>query len=650
MPDALFIRRVSAAVVSPYREGVAANARRFRLPGSAYKALHENFPEQGGSFWIESARHLAGPLRALADPQVRKVFIVGATQCIKSVVGDIWTPYVMEHCPGNMLVLFETDPKAQAFCDTRLMEVIRAHPILSERLAEVTRRNRFDVTTTKIKMSGMTLDAGGLNDSNVSTFSYQYVWVSESWQAKSNGLLRKAIKRADRFPDSCKILIESQAGLADEDLHTEAKNAHPVPLTWACPFCGGRQQWDFTRLRGEDFTGTAKPGTYSGMAFDPEEETLKDGTTISRTIDERARSAKWECYHCGEKIPDTWDIRRKIMDSYDQDYQITLPNGERISPKEVCFFVPFESALGNSFENSAKSYLKAKDAERNGNMEDLKTWHMAERAEFWEPKMLQRQIVTTVGSYDPKAIVENEHHRGLVIDCQKHIELDTVGSFWFETYFADKSGNSWQLERGFVTSWDELRSIQKKWKIPNHYVCIDGRKWTPAILQKVAEYRELQNGSWAGRQMTFWSTWKVLLGDDARHFPWVDKQYRVWSPPTMRPESIINSKGEREIVRVMMYRWSNPSIKDQLNDLRIGGEGKPKFLSLSRSQVLPKTQAKEAGDLAYDKQMSAEVRGEKNGKVIWEKIRPNNHYWDLACMRLVRMAMENLCGHIAAPE
>ena len=67
MPDALFIRRVSAAVVSPYREGVAANARRFRLPGSAYKALHENFPEQGGSFWIESARHLAGPLRALAD-------------------------------------------------------------------------------------------------------------------------------------------------------------------------------------------------------------------------------------------------------------------------------------------------------------------------------------------------------------------------------------------------------------------------------------------------------------------------------------------------------------------------------------------------------------------------------------------------------
>ena len=141
MPDAAFIRKVSATVTNPYRDGVAANARRFQLPGSAYKALHENFPEQGGCFWIESARHLAGPLRALSDPAVRKVFIIGATQCLKSVAGDIWTPYVMEHCPGNMLVLFETDPKAQAFCDTRLMEVIKAHPVLKERLAEVTRRN-----------------------------------------------------------------------------------------------------------------------------------------------------------------------------------------------------------------------------------------------------------------------------------------------------------------------------------------------------------------------------------------------------------------------------------------------------------------------------------------------------------------------------
>ena len=650
MPDSIFISKVTSAIVEPYREGVAANARRFTLPGPAYKSLHENFPEQRDSFWIESARHLAGPLAALADPAVRKIFIIGATQCLKSVAGDIWTPYVMEHCPGNMLVLFETDPKAQSFCDTRLMEVIKSHPVLSQRLAEVTRRNRFDVTTTKIKMAGMTLDAGGLNDSNVSTFSYQYIWLSEGWQAKA-GLIRKAFKRADRYPDTCKILCESQAGMAGEDLHLEASAAHAVHLTWDCPFCGGRQQWEFAKLRAEDYSGTAKSGTWAGMQFDSEEEALPDGSTRFRTIDERGRSAKWECYHCGEKISDTRDNRRRIMDSYQQDYKITLPSGERISPKEVCFYIPFEAALGNSFENSAKSYIKAKDAERNGNKELLKNWHMAERAEFWEARFEQRQVATTIGSYDPKQIIENEHSRGLVIDCQKHLELDTVGTFWVEAYVADKSGNSWQLERGFFTSWDELRAVQKKWKIPNHYVCIDGRKWTPAILQKVAEFRELATGTMFGnRPITFWSTWKVLLGDDARHYPWPDKQYRVWSPPTPRPEFIINAKGQRERVTVMMHRWSNISIKDQLNDLRIGGEGKPKFMSLKREQLSPKQQAKETGDLTYDQQMSAEIRTTKNGKEIWEKIRPNNHYFDLACMRLVRMAMDGLAGHIVSPE
>jgi hypothetical protein len=339
------------------------------------------------------------------------------------------------------------------------------------------------------------------------------------------------------------------------------------------------------------------------------------------------------------------------MDSYEQDYQITLPTGEKISPKEVCFYIPFEAALGNSFENSAKSFLKAKDAERNGNMEDLKTWHMAERAEFWEPRLMQKQTVTTIGSYDPKAIVENEHHRGLVIDCQKHLELDTVGTFWCEAYVADKMGNSWQLERGFVTSWDELRAMQRKWRIPNHYVCIDGRKWTPAILQKVAEFRELQKGGFMGRPMNFWSSWKVFLGDDARHFPWFDKQYRVWSPPMIRSEFIINPKGEREVVRVSMFRWSNPSIKDQLNDLIIGGEGKPQFKWLARTQISQRQQAKEQGDLTWEQQMSAEVRTvEKNGKVIWTKIRPNNHAWDLSCMRLVRMAQDGLAGHIMAAE
>lgn len=652
--DARFVQRVSASIVAPYRGGVAENARRFKLPGSAYKSLHDNFPEQRGSFWIESARHLAGPLAALADPAVRRVHTIGATQVLKSVQGDVWIPFIAEHTPGDTLILFETDPKAQLFSEKRLGPTLKEHPVLKDRFKAIQESDRHGVTRTKLKLPGMIIDIGGLNDSNVSTFSYQYVWISEGWQAKSNGMLRKGFKRTDRFPDNCKVLNESQAGMAGEDLHTECKTAHQVPLTWDCPYCIGRQTWEFSRLRPEDFAGLGsnppKPNTWAGMWFEPEETILPDGRIITRTIDERARSARWECYHCGERIQDTRDIRRKIMDSYQQDYKITLPSGERISPKEVCFIIPFEAALGNSFENSAKSYLKAKDSEANGNQEDIKSWHMAERAEFWEPRMGRREVVQSIGSYDPNQIVENEHHRGMIVDSQKHKELDTVGTFWCECYVADKFGNSWQLEREFCESWERLRELQKKWKIPNHYVCIDGRKWTPMILQKVAEFAELQKVMQFGRPAVVYSTWKVLLGDDARQFPWPDKKQRVWSFPTCRNETIYRD-GARLVVPVWMYRWSNPSIKDQLNDLIIGGEGKPKFLWLNRSQISPKQQAKERDDLTQDKQMTSEVRVEKpNGKIIWEKIgnRPN-HFWDTSCMRLTRMAMNGIIGHAAAP-
>lgn len=639
--DAQLEQRGFAAIGFSFRGTIWENAKRFKLVGKAYEALPR---EQNGHFDISSARHLAGPLRALLDPNVRIVIIIGAVQVLKSVVGDIWIPYLLEHDLRNILVLFETDDKALIYCDARFMDTIKQHPELSKLLGEV---NRHDVTKTEIKVAGAKLLVGGMNDSNVSSLSWPIIWVSEAWQHGSDGLLRKAIKRADRFPNDCKILIESQAGLAEEDLHVEARAAHAVPLTWACPLCGARQTFEcgheYGQLRPDDFPVAEKRGTYAGMKFAAE-----------GTIDERARAAYWECFHCGGKIEDTRENRQRMMDSYGQDYQIAGPNGEKVSPRAVCFYLPRECARDNSFEGGVKTYLTAKNAQSQGNLQPLTDWYLQERAIFYNPHYAQSPVVTVIGGYDPNAVIENEHHRGMIIDCQKHLELDTVGTFWWETYAADKSGNSFQLERGFAMSWEELREIQAKWKIKNAFVCIDGRKWTPEILTQVATFRELATGlhPLTRKEIVFWSVWKVLMGDaPARHYRWHDGVYRVWSPPTPKREYVIDENKKSLCITVHMWRWSNISIKDQLNTLRIGGEGKPKFMAVKRETLSPKNQAKEVGDYTYDRQMSAEYRTESHGRAIWDKL-PNrqNHYWDIACMRLVQLAMNNLAGHIAAPE
>lgn len=229
------------------------NAKRFRLVGPAYKSMP---PEQRGYFSIATAPQCAGPMAALYDDGVREVGIIGSKQVLKSVVGNVWLPYVMEHDPDDMLVLFENAEKAKAFATRRVMPVIRAHPALAAKLEQET-GDRHDMTRTKIISAGMTLTCAPLNDSNVSTFTCRYIWISESWQHGSDGLLDKAIGRSERFWDRRKILVESQAGLAGEDLHRWTQRAHRVPLTWACPHCGGRQAWEcgheFGNARGSEF-------------------------------------------------------------------------------------------------------------------------------------------------------------------------------------------------------------------------------------------------------------------------------------------------------------------------------------------------------------------------------------------------------------
>lgn len=612
-----------ASIGKSFRGSISDNAKRFRLVGGAYASMPK---EQDGYFDINSARQLIGVLQALLDPNVREIILIGAVQVLKSVCGDIWVPFVIEHICRNMLILFETDPKALWFCDARLMETIKNHPIISQWIKQ---SDRHDNGKTELKLNGVKVTIGGMNDSNCSSLSWPYIWISEAYQHRSDGLLEKAIRRTEAFPNDCKIFIESRAGMAGEDLHSRAMRAHPVPLTWACPHCGGRQTWDFHQTRDD--------GSFAGMKFD-------DGYSIA----DRAATARWECLHCRKDIPDTKVMREQISLTYQQDYKV---NG--VSPKAVCFYLPREAANRNTFEKSVASYLAAKEAKESGLETKLQDWYMEERATFFEQRLTTPVVITQASGYDPLISIPDEDSRQMVIDVQQDLVVkDTPGSFWAEVFAADKRGNSFQLERGFYKSWSELDELQKRWKVSNQFVAIDGRKWTSEICKQVAARRVWMQAVLMGQKMMMPVCWTILLGDDARHFPWDEgnnRNYRVYSQPTKRFEYITNLEGKRECIPVNLIRWSNPSVKDQLYQLRIGGEGRPKFEALQHAQLSPEMQKKETGDFAYDKQMNSEVATEVRGKRMWVTVdkfgNKPNHYWDCANMRLTQLARRGLAGH-----
>lgn len=642
-------RKVFSGLSKTFRGGIPENCARFKFSGDGYISMP---PEQRGEFQIQSARHVAGPMRALVDDFVRLVHIIGATQVLKSIVGDAWVIYVLEHVLKPMLVLFEDEGKADLYCKGRLMETINRHPFIEPMLQDAKKENRFNVTGNWIKTAMMQMLVAGLNEGNVSSISWPLVWISEAWMHGNDGLMWKAYKRTDRFIDY-KILNESQASRAGTDLHKSASEAHQVPLIWKCPACAGPQTWEWhhwNHKRPADFqprtvTGieTPKPGTYAGMRI------MDDGGGTN-SIEERAKAAYWECIWCGYHIEDTRANRQTIMDGYEQNYLIEK-NGIVSVPEKVTFTLPYEAARDNFFRKTVSKFLIAKHDERQGLKTTIADWMMNERALFFSEEMLQPQIVQVTEHFNPAEKIPNWHHDGMEIDCQKHKTLNTVGTFHWSVDSADKNGNSFEIGRGFAIGWDELVAIQKKFKVRNRHVNIDGRKWTPEILRQAAMNKELAEGEQYGRPIKYWSCWNVLLGDaPARQYPWPDKQHRIWAPPTRRVEIIIE-KGQRIAVSVFMYRWSNLSVKDLLNEILIGGEGKVKFVALPREALTPQDQLIETGNMTYDAQMSSEVRTEKNGRAYWEKIGNRaNHRWDIACMRLVRLLREGLIGYVAERE
>lgn len=671
------LRRIAAKFKPPFRGGIPENCARFKFIGKAYEAMP---PEQLGHFQLRSARHVAGPMAALVDPWVRLVHIIGATQVLKSVVGDAWVIYCMEHVCRWMLVLFEGDEKATQYAGTRLMPTLHQHPQLGSVIRQVQLENRFDVTTTLIKAPGMVLKVGGLNDKNVSTFSWPLIWVSEAWQHHNDGLLEKAFKRADRFPEDSKILNESQAGLADEDLHNAVKKARPVPLEWQCPACAGWQTWEWRHwsyIRPADFVprprrkvSTAnvggqialieseipKAGTYGGMKW-------VDDARGTRTIEERSRSAWWECVWCGHKIEDTKPVRQGLMDSYRQDYRSAAvsetsrsaapdPAGTGAlhsgTPRQVVFTLPYESARDNRFEKTVANYLAAREAKAQGNPIRMQDWFMAERAVFYDPALGRILRVQTQEKYDAKSDWPEEWagHRTLVVDCQHELQF-----FWASVWAVSRTGKSRQLWRGMLRGFGDhkkedkeqpetITAKQREFGVKDQFVFLDC-----GYMRNELATECVRHGHWATiNRERHWVCWTLLCGSKQRDFSHADDKnskvrYPVSDPFLEYPELRV----DQYRVSVEVYYFSALQMGDMWARYRDGHGPETMFLAETESIENP---------LSWTAQINACTKqtkqNPKNGEIVELWLPPKqttpHHYFDIGRMFMAIHCLWGIAG------
>lgn len=657
--------RMRGQIKSPFRGSITDYARTIWL-GSGYIGswaddnLCRTCRGKGGiqtcrHFEIDTARQLAGPFAAIEDPNVRLVMLLKAAQTAGSLTWDMALHFLIVHSSYMRIkILLDSDEKALKYCDHRLMETLKGNPDIAALMEGM---DRFDITKTEIKFrNGKTVIIGGLNDSNASSLPSDVIVVDEGWLHQSDGLMRKAIDRTKQIKHR-KVIIVGQAGLADEDQDRLWKSLHKrVPLTWACPCCGMRQQFELTMRRPETFVPAAGklivPGSeewnaiYGGLnmpelALPPKSPTPGSfcGFHISKRFSElnspeeikaAAAEAKIECFWCGFHIEDTPQMRRALMATYEQEYRVRGPNGVLYTPEnyEVGFWNPDPASIMVPFRDTMHEYILAKKAhQEKSNIVPLRDFYINRWAKAWEgePEGSTREMLAD--DYDPNENNPEQKWRVILVDWQ-----ESLSYCWYSVHGVAKDGRTWQLARGSASGEADIVKLQKDWNVPDQRVFMDAGHEQEKLVEMCARHRHLSLRT--GRYVC----WQLFKGSGFTDFARVRKHRGVvierYRHPISEPK-LFYVRIEKVIVVVNLFNFGNLLVSDMAKRYR-DGEKCPACRRLNRQPNEPA----DDNELSWERQLNSEhkqtVRNKKNNLLeerwILKKQHLPNHAWDLLKM------------------
>lgn len=634
---------------------------------------------QGLPFDIETACYLREPLMAMRDPSVRKWVGKAGVKTLKTFIAEMGGAERIVNGQGDVTLYMADEEMAKDHAKGRLAGYWYGIPAIKKMLGTIT--NRHDETTTELYFPGKTVRIWPANYTSTQNINLETAIICDAHCIGDTGLIEQIIQRTSQYPHTKKIIIESQGSNHRDDFDRQYEDTDKRQLHVRCHHCGSSQPFLWRQERQRDFIAVppriipsldheawiahhtpiliADDRKFCGMQRGDGDTKMPNGEYDESRI---LRGTYYECYHCGGRWEDDGEHgATRIAIDRSSHYVATRSNAVvgHVGfnwPKFINRRIPWGERM--------LEYLKAKQEDlRYARKELLKQWVQKDEARTWNPAEGRAIMQVSVGDYDvPEGAIPDEVCRVMGVDPQQDPGLtaatgkSTIGHFWYSIRAIDKRGDSLQISRGYAYSWDSWIETQKKFKVRNDMVGIDGGNWLHDVLNMAAKkmlpykVRVKKRGKWV--EETHWKIWCVLCGDDKYSYPWPDGRMRYVSTGTIYTREV-ELKGQRMTVQIFVHRWSNLGIKDMLTGLINGGDGRAKFLWLAHSQLEPDTQLKEADDLTYEKQMSAEYRTKKkNGTPIYDKLRPDNHYFDCECETLVMFDLAGAMGGIpaAAPE
>jgi len=607
-------------------------------------------------FRSDNSPWIRKPLDALVDADIRKVQIVAGIQSSKTFLSEIGSCYIIKNMPGPMLWLDQKDEEAQDEMENRLKPLWNHTPVVKDLVPSSMGRNRYKNKRNQITfLNAMTAWVlGAHNIKNLQRRSIRWLIGDETWSWPP-GHMAEAEARVTAFDWLGKVFFSSQAGEEDDDTDRSFR-------------AGTQEEWNYVCLNGK--CQKLQPYAWDHVEWSKEAKIPEGGYDYEMV----RKTARIICSECGHSH-DTSQIRtRRLMNDTERGADFVVMNPD--APKNYRSF-HWNGLCSTPAGTLAEIYLRAKQAAKQGDLEPLKIFYQKRLAVPWNDncedfKMeIEKSTYFEGDEWDEECIItrkgkairkpdipleedfldddgellekdfeaEMSHYtkmmrgsvrgRMILVDCQRDHFWVTVDSFteagdtrllWCGGGREDKV--NWPSDDiRYITTWDEIEDLQKKWEVANHLVFVDAGYDTSRV------YLE------AGRR-----GWTCLMGDRRSTFSHRIKPTRDgdFIKKVDRFYSAVKRVNIGGGVVSRLHYYSNLNIKDILARIRTNQDPE-KGVTYEVPDNVPEE---------FLRQMDSEQRVKQtNGKSVWQQIgaRPN-HFWDCQCMKICALIMMKLIG------
>jgi phage terminase large subunit GpA-like protein len=530
-----------------------------------YEGLSPNY-EASAAPWLRE------PLDAFADIDAKEVCLLAPVGTGKTTMIEAALAFVVAEDSGGTMIVGQTDSDIKDWAETRMQYTLRNTKDTASLLP--TGKNRHKMRKDAIIFPHMPLFLTGANISGLQAKSMRRVLCDEVWTWEQ-GMIREAEGRLhDRWNRQFYLL--SQGGYIGDDWYKKWSSTSQREFSYECPDCKTWQPWK-----------------WENVWYD---ESIEDRITMAQTAHIKCCNA--ECSHV---INDKAQIRRELATGA-KYIQATdgMPDSKGYHYNALCNWrLPLWRLVIER--------CNAMDEVRRGNLDLLRQFIQKRLADFWSDEREDNRVTLTgngykFADYDNGEIWEDEFCRFMTVDVQ-------ADHFWVLIRAWAKEGSSRLLHFSKVDTWERLKVLQEKMKVPAQRTQVDCGFNTNEVYKRCAQYG-----------------WLALRGAKRGKYPHPTKSGKPTYKAYSRYQTVTASDGKKTKVAY----FENLTNKDILFQLR-NQQGMP--------WEVPDDVSSE-----YLKQIDAEVRRGEGDKAQWEKRRRDNHGTDLECMQVVLASMMSLIG------